>query len=126
MHRPVGILAAQCAQHRGASKVILIDQVHEIPTIGVSPPFFPHTLDILPSRGRDQQEQYRLDFAERRLDPHTLTTLNGRQHPVAKTIREMLPHGPDVCIEVKEKTIAGVWMGSSTKPKRLHTHVLHK
>lgn len=71
-HRPVGILAAQCAQHRGASKVILIDQ-----------------------------EQYRLDFAERRLDPHTLATINGRQEPVAETVRKMLPHGPDVCIEVR-------------------------
>jgi threonine dehydrogenase-like Zn-dependent dehydrogenase len=72
---PVGMLAAQCAQHRGAAKVILIDQ-----------------------------EPYRLEFAERRLDPRTLVTLNGRQHKqqkggVAKVVREILPHGPDVAIE---------------------------
>jgi hypothetical protein len=29
-NRPVGILAAQCAQHRGASKVILIDQASRL------------------------------------------------------------------------------------------------
>jgi len=73
--RPVGMLAAQCAQHRGAVKAILIDQ-----------------------------EPYRLEFAERRLDPCTLVTLNGRQHKqqgggVAKAVREILPHGPDVAIE---------------------------
>jgi len=73
--RPVRMLAAQCAQHRGAVKVILIDQ-----------------------------EPYRLEFAERRLDPRTLVTLNGRQHKqqgggVAKAVREILPHGPDVAIE---------------------------
>lgn len=72
---PVGMLAAQCAQHRGAAKVILIDQ-----------------------------EPCRLEFAERRLDPRTLVTLNGRQHKqqeggVAKAVREILPHGPDVAIE---------------------------
>jgi threonine dehydrogenase-like Zn-dependent dehydrogenase len=71
---PVGILTAQCAQHRGAKKVLLIDQ-----------------------------EKYRLDFAERRLDPRSLVTLNGRQHQhdggVAKAVRGVLPHGPDVCIE---------------------------
>ena len=72
---PVGMLAAQCTQHRDAAKVILIDQ-----------------------------ELYRLEFAERRLDPRTLVTLNGRQHKqqeggVAKAVREILSHGPDVVIE---------------------------
>ncbi|GAB5036858.1 Hypothetical protein NocV09_05100270 [Nannochloropsis oceanica] len=72
---PVGMLAAQCAQHRGAAKVILIDQ-----------------------------ELYRLEFAEHRLNPRTLVTLNGRQLKqqncgVAKAVREILPHGPDVAIE---------------------------
>ncbi len=72
---PVGMLAAQCAQHRGASKVVLIDQ-----------------------------EPYRLEFAERRLDPRTLVTLNRRQFKqqnggVAKAVREILPHGPDAAIE---------------------------
>lgn len=53
------------------------------------------------------QEQYRLDFADRRLDPHTLVTINGRQEPVAETVRKMLPHGPDVCIEVR---VGSWWM----------------
>ena len=98
----MGILAAQCAQHRGASKVILIDQVrrdcwmwwgdvmlHRDP---------PRVTFIRPLH---LQEQYRLDFADRRLDPHTLVTINGRQEPVAETVRKMLPHGPDVCVEVR-------------------------
>ena len=67
---PVGILAAQCAQHRGAAHVVLIDP-----------------------------EGYRLEFAERRLDPRTLCTVNARQEDVAKKVRACFPHGPDVCVE---------------------------
>ena len=36
----------------------------------------------------------------------------GRQEPVAETVRKMLPHGPDVYIEVRVRW--GGWTGSLT------------
>ena len=91
---PVGILTAQCAQHRGASKVILIDQ-----------------------------EAYRLEFAERRLDPRSLTVLNARQHKnnISQAVREIFPHGPDVCIEAVGFHYASTWLHKAEMAVGLET-----
>ncbi|KAK9866928.1 hypothetical protein WJX84_008344 [Apatococcus fuscideae] len=65
---PVGLLAVQCAQFRGAKRVILIDNV-----------------------------KYRLEYASQKLPGVEL--LDFGEHNTVKRLKEMVPNGPDVCIE---------------------------
>jgi len=64
---PVGLMALAWAKHRGAKRIIAIDN-----------------------------EQYRLDFAKTRLDAEII---NGNDVDVVKTLREMVPGGPDAGID---------------------------
>lgn len=64
----VGLLAVQCAQFRGAKRVILIDNA-----------------------------KYRLEFATQKLPG--VETLDFGEHDTVKRLKELVPNGPDVCIE---------------------------
>ena len=64
----MGLLAVQCAQFRGAKRVILIDNA-----------------------------KYRLEFAAQKLPGVEL--LDFGEHDTVKRLKEMVPNGPDVCIE---------------------------
>ena len=64
----VGLLAVQCAQFRGAKRVILIDNA-----------------------------KYRLEYASQKLPGVEL--LDFGEHDTVKRLKEMVPNGPDVCIE---------------------------
>lgn len=64
----VGLLAVQCAQFRGAKRVILIDNA-----------------------------KYRLEFAAQKLPGVEL--LDFGEHDTVKRLKELVPNGPDVCIE---------------------------
>lgn len=66
---PVGQLAAQCARHRGAKQVFLIDSV-----------------------------PYRLEFAKATLGAD-IHTINFKDTNVIKTLKELTEEGPDVCID---------------------------
>lgn len=66
---PVGILAAQCCHVRGAERIVMIDN-----------------------------QQYRLDFAKEKL-PYIETLNFDETKDIVKALKEMIPHGPDVCIE---------------------------
>ncbi|KAL3153987.1 hypothetical protein ABBQ32_013542 [Trebouxia sp. C0010 RCD-2024] len=66
---PVGILAAQCAHVRGAQRIIMIDN-----------------------------QQYRLDFAKQKLPYLELLNFDST-NDVVKSLKDMVPLGPDVCIE---------------------------
>ena len=65
----VGILAAQCAHIRGAQRIIMIDN-----------------------------QQYRLDFAKQKLPYLELLNFDNTKD-VVQSLKDMIPHGPDVCIE---------------------------
>ena len=65
----VGILAAQCAHIRGAKQIIMIDN-----------------------------QQYRLDFAKQKLPYLELLNFDNTKD-VVQSLKDMVPHGPDVCIE---------------------------
>ena len=65
----VGILAAQCCHVRGAERIVMIDN-----------------------------QQYRLDFAKEKL-PYIETLNFDETKDIVKALKEMIPHGPDVCIE---------------------------
>ena len=78
----VGILAAQCAHIRGAKQIIMIDN-----------------------------QQYRLDFTKQKLPYVELLNFDDTKD-VVKSLKEMAPHGPDVCIEA-----VGFHYASSLKDK---------
>lgn len=65
----VGILAAQCAHIRGAQRIIMIDN-----------------------------QQYRLDFAKQKMPYLELLNFDNTKD-VVQSLKEWVPHGPDVCIE---------------------------
>lgn len=68
----MGLLAAHCAFHRGADRVILIDR-----------------------------EADRLAFARERMPNGLVETINFKEKKVLGALRELFPDGtaPDVCIE---------------------------
>lgn len=65
----VGILAAQCAHIRGAQRIIMIDN-----------------------------QQYRLDFAKQKMPYLELLNFDNTKD-VVQSLKDMVPYGPDVCIE---------------------------
>lgn len=65
----VGILAAQCAHIRGAQRIIMIDN-----------------------------QQYRLDFAKLKMPYLELLNFDNTKD-VVQSLKDMVPYGPDVCIE---------------------------
>jgi len=66
---PVGILAAQCAHIRGAQRIIMVDN-----------------------------QQYRLDFAKQKMPYLELLNFDNTKD-VVQSLKDMVPYGPDVCIE---------------------------
>ena len=78
----IGMLAAQCAHVRGAQRIIMIDN-----------------------------QQYRLDFAKQKMPYLELLNFDNTKD-VVQSLKDMIPHGPDVCIEA-----VGFHYASSVKDK---------